>query len=175
MLRGADAGDDVLALGVDQIFAVEGVLAGRGVAGEGDAGGAVLAHVAEHHGLDVDGGAPFGRDVVQAAVGDGALVHPGAEHGADGAPELFVDILREGPAKLVLDHFLVALDHGLPVGGDQFGVERDVAVALHVFEDVLEMVMLDAEHDVAVHLDEAAVAVIGEARVAAAPDQPFAP
>ena len=66
---------------------------------------------------------------------------------------------------------LVALDHGLPVGGDQFGVERDAAVALHVFEDVLEMVMLHAEHDVAVHLDEAAVAVIGEARVAAAPDQ----
>ena len=50
-----------------------------------------------------------------------------------------------------------------------------LAVALHVFEDVLEMVMLDAEHDVAVHLDEAAVAVIGETRVAAASDQTLAP
>ncbi len=29
------------------------------------------------------------------------------------------------------------------------------------------MVMLDAEHDLAVHLDEAAIAVLGEARIAA--------
>ena len=42
-------GDHVLALGVDQVLAVELVLAGRGIAGEGDAGGRILAHVAEHH------------------------------------------------------------------------------------------------------------------------------
>ena len=41
ILRRADAGDDVLALGVDQIFAIIGALAGRRIAGEGDAGGAV--------------------------------------------------------------------------------------------------------------------------------------
>ena len=33
--------------------------------------------------------------------------------------------------------------------------------------------MLDAEHDVAVHLDEAAVAVVGEARIAARPREAF--
>ena len=37
-LGGADAGDDVLALGVDQVVAVEDVLAGVRVAGERDAG-----------------------------------------------------------------------------------------------------------------------------------------
>ena len=37
--RGADAGDDVLALGVDEVLAHELLLAGGGVAGEGDAGG----------------------------------------------------------------------------------------------------------------------------------------
>ncbi len=68
----------------------------RGVAGEADAGGAVLAHVAEDHGLDVHRGAPFGGDVVQAAVGDGAGVHPASEHGADGAPELFLGRLGKG-------------------------------------------------------------------------------
>ena len=36
--RRADAGDDVLALGIDQELAVELVLAGGRVAGEGDAG-----------------------------------------------------------------------------------------------------------------------------------------
>jgi hypothetical protein len=83
-LRRADAGHHVLALGVDQELAVEAVLAGGGVAGEGHAGGAVLAHVAEDHGLDVDRRAPALGDVVQLAVGDGALVHPGAEDGVDG-------------------------------------------------------------------------------------------
>ena len=58
VLRRADARDDVLALGVDQVLPVEGVLAGRRVAGEGDPGRAVVAHIAKHHGLDVDGGAP---------------------------------------------------------------------------------------------------------------------
>jgi hypothetical protein len=76
MLRGADAGDDVLALRVDEILAIELVGAGRGVAGKRDAGRAILAHVAEHHRLDIDGGAPIGRDAVQAAIGIGALVHP---------------------------------------------------------------------------------------------------
>jgi len=85
-LWGPDAGDHVLALGIHQILAVEVVLAGRRVAGKGDAGGAIVPHVAEHHGLDIDGRSPVRRDVVQPAVGNCALVHPGAEYRADGAP-----------------------------------------------------------------------------------------
>ena len=114
-LGGADAGDDVFALGVDQELAVENVLAGAGVAGEADAGGAVLAHVAEDHGLDVDGGAPGGGDVVQAAVGVGAGVHPGAEDGADRAPELLMGVHREGRALFLLDHGFVFGDDLAPV------------------------------------------------------------
>ena len=41
LLRRADAGDDVLALRVDQEFAVELLLAGRRIAREGDAGAEV--------------------------------------------------------------------------------------------------------------------------------------
>ena len=62
VLRRAGAGDHVLALGVEQELAVEGLLAGRGVAGEGDAGGRGVAHVAEDHRLDVDRRAPVLRD-----------------------------------------------------------------------------------------------------------------
>ena len=47
VLRGADARHHVFALRVDQVFAVVGPLAGRRIAGEGDPGGAGLAHVAE--------------------------------------------------------------------------------------------------------------------------------
>ena len=66
VLRRADAGDDVLALRIDQEFAVERLFAGRGIAGEGDAGRRGLAQIAEHHGLDVDGRAPVAGNAVEA-------------------------------------------------------------------------------------------------------------
>src|SRR3546814_10033822 len=49
-------------------FAVPGALAGRGVAGERDAGRRGVAHIAEHHRLHIDRGAPFGGDRIQAAI-----------------------------------------------------------------------------------------------------------
>src|SRR6185437_13740352 len=117
-----DAGDDILALRVHQVFAVEHVFAGRRVAGEADAGGAVVAHVAEHHGLHVHRRAPFGRNVVQLAIGDGPRVHPGSEHRPDRAPKLSRRVLRERLAGLLLDKILVAVDHAAPVGGGQRGI-----------------------------------------------------
>ena len=57
----ADAGDDVLALGVGEVLAVEHLLAGVRVAGERDAGARVVAHVAEDHRHDVDGRAQVVR------------------------------------------------------------------------------------------------------------------
>ena len=86
LLRRADAGDHVLALGVDQEFTVEALLAGGRIARERNAGRGILPHVAEYHGLHVDRSTPALRDAMQAAIGNGALVHPRAEHGADRAP-----------------------------------------------------------------------------------------
>ena len=166
-LRRADAGDDVLALRIDQEFAEYRVLAGRRVAREGDTGGAVVAHVAEHHGLHVDRGAPAFRNVVQAAVSDRAFVHPRAEHRADGALQLVANVLGEGLVGPSRDQVLEALDQRAPVVGFELGIERHAAAVLVRLDQVLEFVVRDAEHDVAVHLDEAAVAVVGEARVAA--------
>ena len=93
--RRADPGHHVLALRVHEVLAVEHALAVVRVARERDAGGAVVAHVAEHHRLHVDGGAERLRDPVQAPVAPRALVVPGAEHRADGAPELLLGILRK--------------------------------------------------------------------------------
>ena len=107
VLRRADAGHHVLALRVHEILAVEQVRAGRRIAREGDAGGAIVAHVAEHHGLHVDRGAPALGNRMQAAIGDGALVHPRVEHRADRAPELLARLLRERLAGALLDDLLV--------------------------------------------------------------------
>ena len=70
-LRRADARHHVLALRVLQVLAVEHLVAGRGVAREGDARGAVVAHVAEHHRLHVHGRAPALRDA-RGSSGSGA-------------------------------------------------------------------------------------------------------
>ncbi len=168
MLRRADAGHDILALGIDEILAIELVGPGRRVAREGDAGGAIVAHIAEHHGLDIDRRAPAGRDLVQAAIGDGALIHPAAEHGADGTPELVRRILRERLLEVLLDDILVAGHDLAPILGRKLGIERGAAIELVLLEDLLEQMMLHAQHDLAIHLDEAAIAVIGEALVATA-------
>ena len=97
-LRRADAGDDVLALRVDQELAVELLGAGRRVAREADAGRRAIAGVAEHHHLHVDGGADRVGDVVDAAVFLGARVVPRAEHGVARHAQLLGRILRERPS-----------------------------------------------------------------------------
>ena len=107
-LRRAHAGDDVLALRVDQELAVELLDAVGRVARERDARAGVVAGVAVDHRLDVDGGAPLGRDVVLAAVDDRAVVHPRAEDGADGAEQLIPGRARELLAGALLDQRLEA-------------------------------------------------------------------
>ncbi len=166
LLRRADAGHHVLALGVDQELAIETFLAGRRIARERDAGRRGLAQIAEHHGLDVDRGAPAFRDTVQAAIRVGALVHPAPEHRADRAPQLCMRILRERLAKLLGNALLVAGDELGPVVGLEVGVEHVAVLVLVLVENFLEHVMADAQHHVGIHGDEAAVAVIGEASVA---------
>ena len=167
-----DAGDDVLALRVHQELAVEDVLAGGGIAREGDAGAGVGAHVAEHHRLDVDRRAPALGDVVQLAVGDGALVVPRAEHGADGAPELLLGVSGKTHALAHLDERLELLHQLAQVVG--VSSVSSVTPRSRFFSasaisngSLLGLrLRLQVEDDVAVHLHEAAVGVVGEALVA---------
>ena len=144
------------------------MFAGRRVAREGDAGRRGLAHIAEDHGLDGHGRAPGLGNGVETTIGDGTLVHPGGEHRPDGAPQLVLRVLRERLAEELQHLGLVGLDHLTPVRGFEIGVEHVAALFLEVFENVLEIVVFDAEHDIRIHLDEAAVAVVGETVVAGA-------
>jgi hypothetical protein len=72
----ADASDHILALRIGQELAINALLAGCGIAGEGDAGCAIRTQVAEDHRLNSDCGTPVARDIVDPAVGDGAFVVP---------------------------------------------------------------------------------------------------
>ncbi|GAK50041.1 hypothetical protein U14_01266 [Candidatus Moduliflexus flocculans] len=85
-VRGADASDDIFALRIDEPFAVEIIFAGGRVTGEGDACCGRFAHVAEDHGLHIDGSAPVIRNSFNLAIRDSAAAIPTLEHGADAAP-----------------------------------------------------------------------------------------
>ena len=165
-LRRANAGDDVFALRIDEIFAVELAHAGRRIAREGDAGRRLRAHIAKHHRLNIDRGAPAFGNVVQAAIDDGAIIHPGGKHRLDRAPQLLARILRKALARGLFDDRLVLRGDLAPIVGRQLRIEREALALLDSLQRFLELVMFDAEHDAGIHFDEASVAVPGEAFVA---------
>ena len=146
---------------------------GRGIAGEGNAGRRCIAEIAEHHRLHRDRSAPVFRDIVKPAIGLGTCRHPGLEDGANGAPELLLHIQRKGLAGRLLDASLVSGDDLQPVLGGESGIEAEGFLILVFSQNVLELVMLDAEHDIGIHVDEAAIAVIGETAVLGALGQSF--
>ncbi len=82
-------------------------------------------------------------------------------------------VLREGFVKLLLYPFLELLDDGTPVIGIQIRVEIVLVLFLVDFENLLEIVMINAEHHIGIHLDEAAIAVIGKARVVGLDSKPL--
>ena len=173
-LRRPHAGDDVFALRVDEKLAVELFHAVRRIARERHARPRLIARVAVHHRLHVDGRAPLRRNVVLAAIDDCAIVHPRAEHRADGSHQLVPRRGREILADAILDQLLEAAHEFLQVVWRQRRVFDDLAVSLVLqrFDDRFERLvifirrLLHAEDDVAVHLHEAAVAVPRKARVA---------
>ena len=163
---GAHACHHVLALGVGQKLAEQLALAGGGVAGEGHAGAAVVAHVAEGHGLDVDGGAPGVGDVVVPAVHVGPGIVPGAEHGFDGAHQLFLGVGGEVGADLGLILGFELAGQLLQVVGGELHVLGDTLLLLHLVDELFKVLLAHLHDHVGVHLDEAAVAVPGPAGVA---------
>ncbi len=158
----ADAGDHVLALGVDEEVAVLPLGPGGRVPGEPHAGAGLVVAVAEDHGLDVDGGAEVVGDPLPHAVGDGPGTVPRGEDGLDGAAQLLVGILGEGLAGVALDDLLVGLDQVAQQFDGDAGVAGGAGQLLGRVEQGVELLAGHAEHDAPVHGDEAAVRVVGE-------------
>mmetsp|Transcript_2482 Transcript_2482/g.3526 ORF Transcript_2482/g.3526 Transcript_2482/m.3526 type:complete len:709 (-) Transcript_2482:241-2367(-) len=161
--RGADASHHVLALRVDEVLAVEFVLAGGGVAAEEHASAGSLAEVAEAHGLDGDGGAEEACDAVDLAVRVRARRVPRVEHRLHGALELLLGVRGELLA-LLLVHLLVSHDELLQVISAEVLVLLHALLLLQVLDLSLEQRVVHTHNDIAVHVEQAPVAVVGEAR-----------
>jgi hypothetical protein len=95
------------------------------------------ALVAEHHLLDVDRRAPVVGDVVDAAVGDGAVAHPGVEHSADREPQLVLRVLRERLARVRLVQRPEAARHVAQLVHGEIAVVADAGLAARVGQDLL--------------------------------------
>ena len=164
----ADARDDVLALRVLQVVAVDALRAAGRVAGERDAGAGVHVEVAEHHRDDVDGGAEVGRDAFLPAVEHRAVAVPGLEDRLDGEVHLLAGVLRELAAG-VLDHdLLVGVDQLAQVVGVEVEVVGRALRRLRGLECVVEVLAVDAHDGLAEHRQQPAVGVEREPLVAAA-------
>ena len=170
---GAHAGHHILTLGVDQVLAEQGLLAGGGVAGEGHAGARLIPGVAEDHRLHVDGGAPVVGDLVHAAVDVGPGIVPGAEHGLDSLHELDLGILGEVLPLLILVELLEQNHQVLHVLGVQVHVVRHALLGFDLVDDLLKALLRQLHHHVGEHLDEPAVGVVGEAGVVGELGQPL--
>src|SRR5215469_8389970 len=169
--RRANSRDHVLALRVHQELAVKLLGAERGIAREANAGAAGVTEIPEHHRLHVDRCAEIVGDVVDAAIVLGAVVLPGAEDGVTGHDQLLVRILGEVALGVLFDHLLVLSDHLLQRLGVEFGVELHFALLFLAVENFVEGVLLDIEDDIAKHLNQAAIGVVGKARIVSAPAQ----
>ena len=173
LLRSADAGNNVFALSVDEVFAVEDVFTSSGVAAECHTCSGVVAHVAVDHCLYVYGGAPFFGNLVHSAVDDSAFVHPAVEYGAYAAPELFPGVVGEVFAGVFFYSGFEEFYKVFEVFDVKLGIEFDAFGFFYLVHDFFEGVDVGflfgfhSEHDVAIHLHESAVAVPSEAGVAA--------
>jgi len=172
-LGGAGAGDDVLALRVVQVVAFEDGLAGGGVAAHRDAGGAILAHVAEHHRLDVHRGAEVVTDAAGVAVVTGALAVPRLEHRLGREAQLLVRILGEVAAGVGADDLLELAGDLAPVVGGQLAVDGDAGHLAAGGDHGLEHLVRYREDHAAEHLDQAAVAVPHEAGIGGQSGEPL--
>src|SRR5919106_2442319 len=86
--RSSDPGDYIFALRIDEEFTVEFFVASRRVASKGYTRGTVITKVTKNHGLYRYRCPPMIWNLVELAVGYGAIVIPRAENCANGAPKL---------------------------------------------------------------------------------------
>ncbi len=113
------------------------------------------------------------RYVVETAIDFCPLAVPAVEHRADRTPELVLDVLRERRIVLARDDRLEFLDQRLPVFRLHLGIVEEALVFLGDFQRFLEQSVIETQNNIRIHLDEAAIAVPGETRIAGSDREAF--
>jgi hypothetical protein len=164
---GADTSHDVLALGIDEVFAIHLVRAGAWIAREADAGGTIVTHVAKHHGDDVHR-CPVRhgrRDVELAPVRHRSFARPGAEDGFDRHRQLLVDILRKRLPGLLLHHVQKTRTEVPQMGRPQARIRFDTSIAFDRFALLVEQGVRYPQGYLAKQVNEPPVGIVAKAFV----------
>ena len=164
-LRGANAGNHIFALGVDQVFPVNAPGAGGRVPGKGHAGTGGVAHVAEHHGLDIHRRAPVAGNIVHAAVYVGTGVIPGAEYRFYRFQQLHGRFLGKILANGFFINRLKAFDQLFHIVDIQVNVELYAFFLFDLIDDFFKSGFGHFHYHVREHLDKTAVRVVGKAGI----------
>ena len=165
LLGSSDTGNNVFALCIDKVFAVEYVFTGSSVAGKCNSGCRSITHIAEYHCLNVYGSTPFFGYLVHSSVIYCAFVHPAVEYGAYCTPQLFPRVIGEFFARSLLNSNLEELYKFLQVVYVEFGIEFYTFLFLNFIHYLFERVDVGfafgfhSQHHIAVHLHETSVRV----------------
>ena len=110
--RRPNTGHNILALGIDQKFAIKQVFTCGRVTGKGHAGSTIIAHIAKDHCLNIYRCSPGGRNIVQLAIGNRPVIHPAGKYRPDCPPKLFHRILGKDFACFFGDQLFIAFHKG---------------------------------------------------------------
>ena len=133
-----DTCHNVLALCIDQVFAINTLCAGRRVSCEGYACTACLTHVTEYHCLHVNGCSPVARNIIHSSVNDSTLIIPGTEYGFDSFHQLYLRILWKILSHLVLVDCFKTCDHFLQIFCSQFHIKFDLFCCFDLIQNTLK-------------------------------------
>ena len=164
-LRGTDTCNDILALCIHQEFTIQLVFTGTWITRKGNAGTAVISHVAENHHLYVDSCSPVSRNIIHFTIENRTLVVPGTENCFNRAVQLLFRIGWEIFLQGILIEFLKALHHFLHVVRIQISILLYAFFLLHFINNVFKLRFVQSHDNISKHLDETTVGIICKPRI----------
>ena len=164
-LRGTDTGHHILALGIDQVLAVNALRASGRISGEGHARSRGVSHISKYHGLYVYRRAPIAGDVIHTSVYNRSLIIPGTEYGLHRLHQLYSGILRELLALVFLINIFKSDNNFLHVVRRQIGVILYALGLFDLIQNPFKIGLGNLHNHIGEHLNKSAVRIISKAGI----------
>jgi hypothetical protein len=151
-------------LRIDEIFTLQLVPAGTGIARKGDSRTRVGTEIAKDHGLNIARRANEGFDFVDFAVFNGPVRIPRAKDGLDASLELFKGVLWERLAVFIVDR-QVRIAQFFELVTRKIHVVDDTSLGFQRLEFGFEIFVGKTQDNITKHVQEATVGIVSKAFV----------
>ena len=111
--RSSDSRNNILALGIKEVFTVKVVFTRIRVACKADSCPRIISFVSEYHLHNIYSRTADSYNVLNPSVSNGLIGHPRTEYGSYRTPKLFYRILREGSFYFFFIKFFRSIDNFL--------------------------------------------------------------